>query len=196
MEFGLAGGVTVIDFPTPQSVALFGHTGMERDHPDFFAAYVLNHILGGGSFESRLMNEVREKRGLTYGVSTFLVPRQRAEMVLGQVASSNDRIAEAIEVIRAEWARIASEGVTEEELEAAKTYITGEYPLRFDGNGPIAEIMVGMQQVGLATDYVFNRNSFIEAVTLDDVNRVAAELLDAEALHFVVVGQPEGLGTD
>lgn len=196
VEFGLAGGVTVIDFPTPQSVALFGHTGMERDHPDFFAAYVLNHILGGGSFESRLMNEVREKRGLTYGVSTFLVPRQRAEMVLGQVASSNDRIAEAIEVIRAEWARIASEGVTEEELEAAKTYITGEYPLRFDGNGPIAEIMVGMQQVGLATDYVFNRNSFIEAVTLDDVNRVAAELLDAEALHFVVVGQPEGLGTD
>lgn len=191
--FGLGGGVTVVDYPTPQSVALFGHAGIERDDPDFFAAYVLNHILGGGSFESRLMNEVREKRGLTYGISTFLVPRDRTEMVLGQVASSNDRIAEAIDVIRAEWARIAQEGVTEDELDAAKTFITGEYPLRFDGNGPIADIMVGMQQVDLTPDYMVNRNDFIEAVTLEDVNRVAAELLDAEALHFVVVGQPEGL---
>jgi len=193
VEFGLDGGITVVDFPTPQSVALFGHDGIERDHPDFFAAYVLNHILGGGSFESRLMTEVREKRGLTYGISTFLVPRERTEMVLGQVASSNDRIAEAIEVIRAEGARIAEDGVTPEELEAAKTFITGEYPLRFDGNGPIADIMVGMQQVGLSPDYVVDRNDFIEAVTLEDINRVAADLLDADALHFVIVGQPEGL---
>lgn len=193
VEFGLEGGVTVVDFPTPQSVALFGHDGIERDHPDFFAAYVLNHILGGGSFESRLMNEVREKRGLTYGISTFLVPRERTEMVLGQVASSNDRISEAIEVIRAEWTRMAEEGVTQDELDAAKTFITGEYPLRFDGNGPIADIMVGMQQVGLSPDYVVNRNDFIEAVTLEEINRVAAELLDADALHFVIVGQPEGL---
>lgn len=196
VEFGLEGGVTVVDFPTPQSVALFGHDGIERDHPDFFAAYVLNHILGGGSFESRLMNEVREKRGLTYGISTFLVPRERTEMVLGQVASSNDRIAEAIEVIRAEWSRIAEDGVTQDELDAAKTFITGEYPLRFDGNGPIADIMVGMQQVGLSPEYVVNRNDFIEAVTLEEINRVAAELLDADALHFVIVGQPEGLETD
>lgn len=196
VEFGLEGGITVVDFPTPQSVALFGHAGIERDHPDFFAAYVLNHILGGGSFESRLMNEVREERGLTYGISTFLVPRERTEMVLGQVASSNDRIAEAIQVIRDEWARMAQEGVTAEELDAAKTFITGEYPLRFDGNGPIADIMVGMQQVGLSPDYVINRNDFIEAVTLEEINRVASELLDAEALHFVVVGQPEGLEND
>lgn len=196
VEFGLEGGVTVVDFPTPQSVALFGHDGIERDHPDFFAAYVLNHILGGGSFESRLMNEVREKRGLTYGISTFLVPRERTEMVLGQVASSNDRIAEAIEVIRAEWSRIAEDGVTQDELDAAKTFITGEYPLRFDGNGPIADIMVGMQQVDLSPEYVVNRNDFIEAVTLEEINRVAAELLDADALHFVIVGQPEGLETN
>lgn len=196
VEFGLDGGITVVDFPTPQSVALFGHAGIERDHPDFFAAYILNHILGGGSFESRLMMEVREKRGLTYGVSTFLVPRDLTEMVLGQVASSNDRIAEAIDVIRSEWSRIVEEGVTQEELDAAKTFITGEYPLRFDGNGPIAEIMVAMQQVGLTPDYVVNRNDFVEAVTLDDVNRVARELLDPEALHFVIVGQPIGIETD
>jgi len=191
--YALPGGITVVDFPTPQSVAIFGQVGLPRDHPDFFAAYILNHILGGGSFESRLMTEVREKRGLTYGVSTFLVARERSEMLLGQVASSNDRIAEAIEVIRAEWARMAEAGVTAQELEAAKTYITGEYPLRFDGNGPIADIMVGMQQIGLTPDYVTSRNDFIDAVTLDEINRVAAELLDPEGLHFVVVGQPEGL---
>lgn len=193
VDFGLAGGVTVIDYPTPQSSALFGHSGLERDDPDFFAAHVLNHILGGGGFESRLMTEVREKRGLTYGVSTFLVPRIHAEMVLGSVASSNDRMAETIAVIRAEWARIAEDGVTQEELDAAKTYITGEYPLRFDGNGPIADIMVGMQRVGLGPDYVVNRNDFVDVVTLEDVNRVAAYLLRPDALHFTVVGQPEGL---
>ena len=142
------------------------------------------------------MQEVREKRGLTYGISTFLVPRERAELLVGQVASANDRIAEAIEVIRAEWARIAETGVTAGELDAAKTFITGEYPLRFDGNGPIAEIMVGMQQVGLSPDYVVNRNDFVEAVTLEQINRVASDLLDSAGLHFVVVGQPDGLAGD
>ena len=195
VDFGLAGGVTVIDYETPQSVALFGHAGIERDDDDFFAAYIMNQILGAGGFESRLMNEVREKRGLTYGISTFLVPKFHAEMMLGQVASANETIAEAIEVTRNEWARMANEGVTAEELETAKTFLTGEYPLRFDGNGEIADIMVGMQMIGLPPEYVINRNDYIEAVTLDDINRVAGELLDPEALHFVVVGQPEGLTT-
>lgn len=193
IDFGLDGGVTVIDFATPQSVALFGHAGIERDDDDFFAAYVMNQILGASGFESRLMTEVREKRGLTYGISSFLVPKVHAEMVLGQVASSNETIAQAIEVTRNEWARMAEQGVTEEELAVAKTYLTGEYPLRFDGNGEIADIMVGMQMIGLPPDYVVNRNDYVEAVTLEDVNRVAAELLDPDALHFVVVGQPEGL---
>lgn len=196
IDFGLEGGVTIVDFPTPQSVALFGHSGIERDDDDFFAAYVLNYILGGGGFESRLMEEVREKRGLTYGIGTYLVPKDYAEMVLGSVASDNTSIAEAIDVIRAEWGRLAAEGVTPEELEAAKTYITGEYPLRFDGNSEIADILVGMQVQGLPSDYVVNRNDYINAVTLEDVNRVAAELLDPDALHFVVVGQPEGLASE
>ena len=192
--FSLAGGITIVDFPSPQSTAIFGHAGIRRDDPDFFAAHVLNHILGGGGFESRLMQEVREKRGLTYGIGTYLVPRDHAAMILGSVASSNDTMAEAISVIRDEWARIAAEGVTEAELAAAKTYITGEYPLRFDGNAQIAEIMVGMQMIDLPPDYVINRNSYIEAVTREDIARVAAELLDADALHFTVVGQPTGLG--
>ncbi len=193
VDFGLAGGVTVVDFETPQSVALFGHKGLKRDDEDFFAAFILNHILGAGGFESRLMTEVREKRGLTYGIRTFLVPKFHAEMMLGSVASGNDTIAEAIDVTRNEWARMANEGVTEQELAVAKTFLTGAYPLRFDGNAEIAKIMVGMQMVDLSPDYVVNRNDFVEAVTLEEINRVAAELLQPDDLHFVVVGQPAGL---
>ncbi|QEE36886.1 insulinase family protein [Octadecabacter sp. SW4] len=193
VPFGLAGGVTVVPFETPQSVAYFGQQGIKRDDEDFFAAYILNTILGGGSFESRLMTEVREKRGLTYGVYTYLVPKDYAEMMVGSVASGNDRIGEAIAVIRDEWARMATEGVTAQELDAAKTFLTGAYPLRFDGNAPIADILVGMQMTGLPPDYVVNRNDYVNAVTLDEINRVARELLRPEDLHFVVVGQPVGV---
>ena len=193
IDFNLAGGVTVVDYDTPQAVALFGHKGMKRDDEDFFAAFIINHVLGAGGFESRLMTEVREKRGLTYGIGTYLVPKFHAEMILGSVASSNATIAQAIAVTRDEWARMANEGMTAEELAVAKTYLTGEYPLRFDGNAEIAKIMVGMQMIDLPPEYVVDRNDYIEAVTLEDVNRVAAELLQPEALHFVVVGKPEGL---
>ena len=189
----IEGGTTVVPFDTPQSVAIFGQRGIAQDDPDFFAANVLNRVLGAGGFESRLMTEVREKRGLTYGVYSYLVSQDYAETIQGQVASANDRIAEAVTVIHDQWALAAAEGVTQEELDAAKTYITGAYPLRFDGNGPIARIMVGMQMLGLPIDYIATRNEKVEAVTLDDVRRVAAELLDPDQLHFVVVGQPVGL---
>jgi len=191
----ISGGVTVVPFATPQSVALFGQRGIDRHDPDFFAAYVLNTILGGGSFESRLMSEVREKRGLTYGVYSYLVPRDLASVYMGSVASANDRIGESVEVIRNEWARLARDGVTAEELDKAKTYLTGAYPLRFDGNERIAGILVGMQMDDLPIDYIETRNDKVNAVTLEDANRVAAELLDPDQLHFVVVGQPEGLET-
>lgn len=194
-EVNIPRGIKVVDYDTPQSVALFGQLGIDRDDPDFFAAYVLNQILGGGSFESRLMNEVREKRGLTYGVYSYLVPKDHAALYMGSVASANDKIADSVQVIRDEWARMAKDGVTEKELQDAKTYLTGAYPLRFDGNGPIASIMVGMQLQGLPIDYIATRNDKVSAVTLEDVNRLASELLDPEGLYFVVVGKPEGLKT-
>ncbi len=187
------GGVTVVPFDTPQSVAIFGHAGIDRDDPDFFAAYVLNQILGGSGFSARLMEEVREKRGLTYGVSSYLVPKMQGALIMGQVASANDRVAEAMDVIRAEWARMADHGVTEQELQDAKTYLTGAYPLRFDGNDTIAGIMVGMQAQGLPVDYIATRNDQVNAVTMEDVKRVAKRVLHPEALHFVIVGQPQGL---
>ncbi|QEW22572.1 Peptidase M16 inactive domain protein [Marinibacterium anthonyi] len=194
-DLHVEGGTTVIPFDTPQSTALFGQPGMQRDDPDFFAAMLAMHILGG-SGESRLMQEVRVKRGLTYGVYGYLAPKDLAAIVVGRVASANDRIAEAIDVIRDEWARIAEDGVTEDELQDAKTYLTGAYPLRFKGNGRIAGILVGMQMEGLPIDYAATRNDKVNAVTLDDVNRVAAELFRPEDLHFVVVGEPVGIDPD
>lgn len=193
LSVDIPAGVTVVPFDTPQSVARFAQRGIKQDDPDYFTAIVLNHVLGGGSFESRLMDEVRAKRGLTYGVYSYLANKDLADIYIGAVSSANDRIAEAVEVIRAEWAKAAAEGVTAEEVENAKTYLTGAYPLRFDGNGPIANIMVGMQMMGLPIDYIATRNDRVEAVTVEGVKRVAGELLDPEGLHFVIVGQPVGL---
>ena len=189
----LKGGTTVVDFPTPQSTVFFGQRGIPRDDPDFFAAFILNEMLGGGRFTARLMTEVREKRGLTYGIGTYLVNMNHADMILGQFSASNDKVAEAIEVIRSEWGRFAAEPVSPEELAATKTYLTGSYPLRFDGNGPIAGILVGMQMDGMPITYVSTRNAMIDSVTAEDLQRVAARLFDPASLHFVVVGQPVGL---
>ncbi len=192
-NYALDGGVTVVPFDTPQSVAIFGHKGMVRDDPDFIPAFVLNSIVGGSGFASRLMSEVREERGLTYGIGSFLLPLDRAELYLGQFSSDNARISQAIEVIRDQWSDIATNGVTQAELDAAKTYLTGAYPLRFDGNGRIANILVGMQMDDLGLDYIPTRNDKVNAVTLDKINEVATRLLQPENLHFVVVGQPEGV---
>lgn len=187
------GGVHVVPFDTPQSVALFGHMGIKRDDPDYMAAYVVNEIFGGSGFEARLMAEVREKRGLTYGIGTFLAPSDYAELILGSVRSDNAKMGQAIQVIREEWAKIAAQGVTETELDDAKTYLTGAYALRFDGNAPIAKILVGMQMADLPRDYIRTRNDQIEALTLEEVNRVAARIYDPGSLFFVVVGHPDAV---
>ena len=188
-----AGGISTQDFPGPQSVVLFGHSGIAFDDPDFFAANLLNDILGGGRFSARLMQEVREKRGLTYGIGTGLSSRDLSQEWVGQFQASNDKVAEAIDVVRAEWARMAAGDVTEEDLSTAKTYMTGAYPLRFEGNGPIASILVGMQMLGLPSDYPKTRNDKVNAVTLADLQRVAARLMNPDHLFFKVVGQPVGL---
>ncbi len=195
-EAAVDGGVEVIEFPIPQSVVVFGHGGIPRDDPDFIPAYVLDHILGGGGFGSRLTEELREKRGLTYGIYTALMSNDFGQLYLGSFSSANDRVAEAIDLVRAEWERAAQGGVTAAELDAAKRYLTGAYPLRFEGNARIAAQLLGLQVAGLGIDYVNERNDLVEAVTLEDVARIATRLLDPEALSFVIVGQPAGLETD
>lgn len=187
------GGVTVVDYPVPQATVMFGHEGIMRDDPDFFPAFILNEIMGGGRFGSRLMTEVREKRGLTYGIGTSLAPMDFGAAYMGQFASDNTKVAEAIEVVRGEWKRIVDEGVTAQELADAKSYLTGSYALRWEGNAAIARILVGMQMDNLPIDYPTNRNAMIEAVTPEDIQRVAKRIYREGDLHFVVVGQPEGL---
>ncbi|WP_199559614.1 M16 family metallopeptidase [Paracoccus sediminilitoris] len=191
-ELQLSGGTTVIDWDSPQTVVSFAGPGIAIDDPDYFAAFVANHILGGGGFSSRLMTEVREKRGLTYGVGTALATGLFGQSWQGGMAGGNDTTGQAVDLIRQEWAGMA-EGVTEKELTDAKTYLTGEYPLRFDGNGRIASILAGMQLIGFPIDYINTRNDKVEAVTAEDVARVSKRLLDPAQLRFVLVGRPEGV---
>lgn len=192
-ELNEKGGLMQQSFPGPQTSISFYQRGIRFTDPDYFAAAILNEILGGNGFSSRLMNEVREKRGLTYGIGTGLAAYDHAEILTGHLATANDKAAEAIGVIRDIWAAIAKDGVTQQELDDTKTYMTGAYPLRFDGNGTIASILVGMQILGLPSDYPATRNQRVEAVTLDDVKRVAARLLQPDNLFFVVVGDATGL---
>ncbi|WP_273501377.1 M16 family metallopeptidase [Paracoccus sphaerophysae] len=191
-QLKLTGETTVIDWDSPQTVVSFAQAGLPMSDPDYFAAFVLDHILGGGGFSSRLMDEIREKRGLTYGVGTGLANKVLGETWQGGMATANDKTAEAVALVREVVGNIP-EGVTDKELADAKTYLTGEYPLRFDGNGKIAGILTGMQLMGMPRDYVNTRNGMIEKVTAADVKRVADRLLDPAKLEFVLVGRPVGL---
>ena len=192
-RFANAGDLTVVPFDGPQSTVMFGHSGPLRDDEDFIPLYVLNYILGGGGFSSRLTVEVREKRGLAYSTYSYLAPLDRAGLWIGGVGTANERVAESISVIREEWRRLSEEGVSGEELRKAKQYLTGAYPLRFDSNASIARILVGLQEAGLGIDYPERRNDLIEAVTVEDIARVAEKWLRPENLAFSVAGQPQGL---
>ncbi|WP_299840660.1 pitrilysin family protein [uncultured Paracoccus sp.] len=191
----LTPGVTVVDWDSPQTIVTFSGPGLPIDDPDYFAATVANHIMGGGGFSSRMMDEIREKRGLTYGIGTGLATGIYGQTWAGGMASANEKVAEGVDLIRQEWGRMA-EGVSDKELTDAKTYLTGEYALRFDGNGKIAGILAGMQLIGLPIDYVNTRNGMVEAVTKEDVQRVAERLLKADELRFVLVGRPVGVTDD
>jgi zinc protease len=179
--------------PIPQSVVIFGQPGIKRDDPDWYAAYLVNHILGGGGFASRLTEEVREKRGLAYSVATTLEPLKHSGLILGTVATENSRVRQSIDIIRAEWRRMREAGPTAKELADAKTYLTGSFPLSLDSTGRIAGTLVAIQRDGLGIDYLDRRNALIDAVTLEDAKRVAHRLLDPDKLSFVVVGAPPSL---
>lgn len=187
------GVLKVVERDIPQSVVTFGSRGILRNDPDFMPAYVMNYVLGGGGFASRLMEEVREKRGLTYGIYTYLQPLDRAGLYLGQVATENAKVGETLSIVRAELKRLREDGITEDELKNAKTYLTGSYPLRFDSNTKIASQLVAIQLEGLGVDYIDRRNELIEAVTLDDVKRAAERLIDTDNMIITVVGAPENL---
>jgi len=188
-----SGETVVIAKPIPQSVVVLGQDGIRRDDPDYYAAYVVNYVLGGGGFSSRLVEEVREKRGLAYSVYSYLAAYDHGDMIAGGTATQNARVGESLDLIRQEWRRMAETGPSAEELEAAKRYLTGSFPLRFNSSDNIAGMLVGMQMEDLGIDYLERRNDYIEAVTLEQARRVAGRLYKPDALTVVVVGTPEGV---
>jgi len=181
----------IVEMDVPQSTVRFGLPGYRRHHEDFYAAYVLNYIIGGGGFASKLMDEVREKRGLAYSVFTYLYPLDHAGIMIGGVATKNDAVNTSMDVIKQVLADLAANGVSEDELTNAKQYLVGSYALRFDTSRKIAQQLLGIQLDELGIEYFDNRNSYIEAVTQEDIKRVAADLLKPERLITVIVGQPE-----
>ncbi len=182
----------VIQRDIPQTVMMFGLPGLMRKDPDFIPATVMNYILGGGGFNSRLMVEIREKRGLAYSVFTHLAPMAQTGLFFGSVATQNERANETVALLRKELARMRDQGVTPQELEDAKTYLTGSYPLRFDSNAKIAEQLLGLQLENIGIDYIGRRNDLVRAVSLEDVNRAARKLLNPDNLLLVSVGRPNG----
>ncbi|MFO1128927.1 MAG: pitrilysin family protein [Rhodospirillales bacterium] len=187
------GSVTVIDMKVPQSSVVFGQQGILRDDPRFYAATVLNEILGGGGLTSVLFDEVREQRGLVYSVYSALAPYDHAALWMGGAGTRNERVAETVEVIRSVWRQVAENGVQPQQVADAKTYLTGSFPLRFTSSQRLARLLVATQLENLGIDYLDRRNSLIEAVSVDDVNHLAHELLKPDSLRFVVVGQPRDL---
>ncbi|NJL08653.1 MAG: insulinase family protein, partial [Methylacidiphilales bacterium] len=183
----------VIDVDVPQTVLTFGWPGLKRDDPDFIPAFVLNHILGGGTFSSRLYREVRDKRGLAYSVYSYLMPMDHAGLVIGGVSTRNDRAAESLSVIEGEIARLAKEGPSAEELDKARKFLIGSYALRFDTSGKIAGQLLHIQLDDLGIDYIHRRNDMVAAVTIEDVRRAAARLLHDRML-VTAAGRPVGLG--
>jgi zinc protease len=180
----------IIEMDVPQSVAQFGHRGIARKDDDFISAYVLNYIIGGGGFSSRLMEEVREKRGLAYSVHSNLFPYQHGAVFVGHVATKNEAVGQSLDVIESELKRLAEQGPTAEELADAKSYLTGAYALRFESSSSIANQLLWIQIEDLGIDYVNRRNELVEAVTLEDIRRVARRLIEADRLITTIVGKP------
>ncbi|MBM3489235.1 MAG: insulinase family protein [Alphaproteobacteria bacterium] len=189
----LADKVQVVRRAVPQSAIVFGLPGVKRDDPDWYIAFVLNHILGGGGLTSRLAEAVREKRGLAYSVSSYLVPLDRAGLLMGSAGTVNARVPETLTTIRAELRRLAQDGPSEQELADAKTFLNGSFALQLVGSGRLAELLVTLQRRNLGADHLLRRPQLIDAVSAADIARVADRLLRLDRLYVVVVGDPPGV---
>ncbi len=183
-----APGLHVVEMDVPQPTAIFALPGLLRSDPDFLAGYVANYILGGGGFASRLTKEVREKRGLTYDISTDLIPYRGAGLLLGAVAAKKDSMRQTITVVRQTMRKFAADGPTQQELADAKTYLNGSFPLAFASDAGLAAQLNAFQQMGLGIDYLDKRAALIDAITLGDVRRIARRLCDPSKLTIVVAG--------
>lgn len=186
------GQTAVVERDIPQSVVVFGSNGIKRSDPDWYAATILFEVLSGG-FGSRLTEEIREKRGLTYGVSAYPLPLEKAGIIVGSVSTVNDRVAESIQLVKDIWQKFGDEGPTQKEVENAKDYINGSFALRFTNSKTIVGVLNALQRFDLGTDYLKNRSDLINRVTLRELKRVAKRLFKAKELTFVIVGKPKNI---
>jgi zinc protease len=182
----------VVQFDVPQSVVHLGGVGIARKDADFIPAYMVNHILGGGTFTSRLYSEVREKRGLAYGVYSYLLTLRHSALFKASTQTSAENTGEALELIEEQIRRMVKDGPTEDELAKAKSYLKGSYALNFDSSAKIASALLQIQLEDLGIDYINRRNGLIDAVTVEGARR-AAKRLAAGGMVITVVGRPKGL---
>jgi zinc protease len=188
------GPVTIVKtLPQPQSVVLFSAPGIQDEDPDWIALNVANYILGGGGFSSRLMDEVREKRGLVYGISTGPSVRDHSQAIRGSAQTANKNVKSAIDLIKSEMARLRDQGPTQAEVNDAITYMTGSFPLSLDSDSKIAGVLSGYQAAGRDIEYVNTRNALFRKITREDVMRALKRVYDPDKFVFVVVGQPDGM---
>ncbi|MBB6353159.1 M16 family metallopeptidase [Aminobacter aganoensis] len=176
-----------MEYPLPQTSLQLIYPGVPREAPDFLAAALMEHILGGGTFSSRLFDEVREKRGLAYSVSSALINQEHASSLIIGTATRSDRAAETLGVIREVIRKMAEEGPTEAELDAAKKYMLGAYAINnLDSSGAIASTLVDLQTDELGIDYMQRRVELINAVTLEQVKAAARKLLTVEPAVMIL----------
>jgi zinc protease len=183
----------IVKLDGPQSVAIFGRPGVARTDPDYYAALVVTQILGGGSSEARLVQEVREKRGLAYWVYALMFNFKHAAVLIGGVASPNEQVAQSLDLIRGQFKDLAERGPTQAEVDAAKSYLIGSYVLSLDSNAKIAEQMLRSQLAGLGPDFIEAHKAGLAKVTRADAARVARSLLATDVLSVAVAGQPVNL---
>lgn len=177
----------------PQGTVLLGHLGIPRSDPDFYAMLVMNEILGGGVLTSRLGHDVREKHGLAYGVNSVNAPLPFNGMFYVSLATGNDTVQKALDLVRKHLHKIRDEEVTQAEFDDAKAYLIGSFPLRLDSNSKLLNMLAMMQSEGLPRSYLENWPEKVGAVTRADIQRVAKKIIKPDAMTLVVVGNGKAL---
>jgi zinc protease len=185
-----------IDRAITQANIILGHSGVNRENPDYYALTVMNYILGGGGFASRLVEEIRNKRGLAYSVVSFFDPGKYPGSFQIVLQTKNSSAQQAISLSLQEMERIRKEQVSEKELEGAKKYLIGSFPLRLDTQGKLANFLTQVEYYGLGWDYPEKYPSLIRSVTREEVNRVAKKYLQPENYILVVVANLKEAGMD
>jgi zinc protease len=168
---------------------IWGHLGIARSNPDYYALQVMNYILGGGGFVSRLMDQIRDNLGLTYGIYSHFNALEYPGSFLISLETKSRNGNRAVSEILKEIRRYLEKGVTDTELAEAKSYLTGSFPLRMDTNGKTVRLLAAMEMYGLGLDYPEQYPQWINAITAEEVLRVARKYLHPERFLLVVAGE-------